>query len=110
MHGRIHPIFACTIDALDALPPTDPMSDRHLVTRLEIVLSGDGRVRRMGVVKPSGFTPFDLLTLDAIDRAQPFDPAPSSIRSADGNVYVQWEIHRDGVFACSTMNAHPYLL
>jgi hypothetical protein len=30
--------------------------------------------------------------------------------SPDGNVYLHWEFHRDEVYACSTMNARPFLL
>ena len=48
--------------------------------------------------------------LDAVQRASPFGPAPSAIVSSDGNVYLHWEFHRDEVYACSTMNARPFLL
>ena len=64
----------------------------------------------MGIVKTSGITAFDIAALDSVDRAQPFGPAPSAIVSADGNVYLHWEFHRDEVYACSTMNARPFLL
>jgi TonB family protein len=111
MHDRIHAIFAdCMLDALDGLSPTHPMNDKRLKTRLEIVLTGDGRVSQVGVVRSSGSTAFDLLTLDAIERAQPFGPAPAAIRSADGRVYLHWELDRDEVYACSTMNVRPFLL
>jgi len=40
MHNRIHPIFAESfLESLDGLPATHPMNDKHLVTRLEIVLA-----------------------------------------------------------------------
>jgi hypothetical protein len=45
-----------------------------------------------------------------VQRASPFGPAPSAIISPDGNVYLHWEFHRDEVYACSTMNARPFLL
>jgi hypothetical protein len=64
----------------------------------------------MGVVKTSGITAFDIAALDSVHRAQPFGPAPGAIVSPDGNVYLHWEFHRDEVFACSTMNARPFLL
>jgi hypothetical protein len=53
---------------------------------------------------------FDAAALDSVVRAQPFGPAPSEIRSSDGDVYLHWEFHRDEVFACSTMHARPFLL
>ncbi len=111
MHNRIHPIFADSfLESLDGLPPNHPMNDQHLVTRLEIVLTKEGRLRKMGIVKTSGLTAFDIAALDAIDRAQPFGPAPGAIVSPDGNVYLHWEFHRDEVYACSTQGARPFIL
>lgn len=111
MHNRIHPIFAESfLESLDSLPANHPLNDQHLVTFLEIVLTKDGHLKKMGVVRTSGITAFDIAALDAVDRAQPFGPAPSAIVSADGNVYLQWEFHRDEVYACSTMGARPYIL
>jgi TonB family protein len=111
MHNRIHPIFAeAFLESLSNLPPTHPMNDKHLVTRLEIVLARDGRLKKMGVVRTSGITAFDIAALDAVDRAAPFGPAPGAIVSPDGNVYLHWEFHRDEVYACSTMGARPVIL
>jgi TonB family protein len=111
MHNRIHPIFAESfLDSLDSLPQTHPMNDRHLVTRLEIVLTKEGHLKKMGIVRTSGITAFDIAALDSVDRAQPFGPAPGAIVSPDGNVYLHWEFHRDEVYACSTMGARPFIL
>src|SRR5579859_5120457 len=111
MHNRIHPIFADSfLESLDGLPANHPLNDQHLVTRLEIVLTKEGRLRKMGIVKTSGITAFDIAALDAVDRAQPFGPAPNAIVSPDGNVYLHWEFHRDEVYACSTMGARPFIL
>jgi TonB family protein len=111
MHNRIHPIFADSfLESLDGLPASHPMNDQKLVTRLEIILTKEGHLRRMGIVKTSGLTAFDIAALDAIDRAQPFGPAPSAIVSPDGLVYLQWEFHRDEVYACSTQGAQPFIL
>ncbi len=111
MHNRIHPIFAESfLESLGGLPPSHPMNDKHLVTRLEIVLARDGHLKKMGVVRTSGITAFDIAALDAVDRAAPFGPAPGAIVSPDGNVYLHWEFHRDEVYACSTMGARPVIL
>jgi TonB family protein len=111
MHNKIHPIFADSfLGSLDGLPPDHPMNNQHLVTRLEIVLTKEGRLKRMGVVRTSGITAFDIAALDAVDRAQPFGVAPKAIVSGDGNVYLHWEFHRDEVYACSTMGARPFIL
>jgi TonB family protein len=86
------------------------MNDRHIYTSLEIVLTKEGHLHKMGVVRTSGITAFDIAALDSVSRASPFGPAPSAIISPDGNVYLHWEFHRDEVYACSTMNARPFLL
>jgi len=81
------------------------------MARLEIVLDrDDGHVVRMGIVRTSGITAFDIAALDAVQRASPFGKPPKAIVSPDGNVYFHWEFHRDPVFACSTINARPFLL
>ena len=111
MHNRIHPIFADSfLGSLDGLPPTNPLNDQRLITRLEIVLSKEGRVVKMGIVKTSGVTAFDIAALDAVQRASPYGAAPGAIVSPDGQVYLHWEFHRDEVYACSTMNARPFML
>ncbi|HXN32801.1 MAG TPA: TonB family protein, partial [Polyangiaceae bacterium] len=59
------------LESLDTLPPDEPLNDRHLVVRLEIILSPDGSIKTMGVVKSSGSSDFDIAALDSVDRAQP---------------------------------------
>jgi len=111
MHKRIHPLFADSfLASLDSLPPGDPMNDAQLTTRLEVVLTRDGHIQQMGVVRSSTLTAFDVAALDSVDRAQPFGPAPDGIVSPDGFVYLAWEFHRNEVYACSTMGVRPYLL
>lgn len=112
IHNRIHPIFADSfLGSLDHLPRSHPMNDPKIITRLEIVVSPkEGRIVKMGIVKTSGITAFDVAALDSVNRAQPFGPAPGAIVSPDGNVYLHWEFHRDEVYACSTMHARPFML
>jgi hypothetical protein len=112
IHNRIHPIFADSfLGSLDNLPKTHPLNSPRLITKLEIVVSPkEGRIVKMGIVKTSGITAFDIGALDSVHRAQPFGPAPGAIISPDGNVYLHWEFHRDEVFACSTMHARPFML
>src|SRR5215471_14104851 len=112
VHNRIHPIFAEDfLGSLDALPSNSPLNDQTIFTRLEIVLDrDDGHVIRMGVVKTSGITAFDIAALDSVQRASPFGKPPKAIVSPYGNVYFHWEFHRDPVFACSTINARPFII
>lgn len=112
IHNRIHPLFADSfLGSLDNLPKTHPLNSPRLITKLEIVVSPkEGRIVKLGIVKTSGITAFDIAALDSVHRAQPFGPAPGAIVSPDGNVYLHWEFHRDEVFACSTMHARPFML
>ena len=111
IHNRVHPWFADRfIGSLDKLPATDPLKRGDLVVRIELAIAPDGSIARIGVVKSSGLPAFDASGLEAFARAAPMPPSPASIRSTDGNVWVQWDLHRDDVYACSTMNAHPFRL
>ncbi len=112
IHNRIHPIFAeQDLASLAGRPKTDALNDLTLMTRIEIVLDGNtGKIVRMGVIKTSGVTAYDVTVLTAIDRAAPFGKAPDEIASTDGNVYLQWEFHRDPIDACTTRNAWPFML
>ncbi len=111
MHKRIHPLFTDSfLASLDTRPSGDPINDAKLTTRVEVVLTEDGHIQQMGVVRSSGLTEFDVAVLDSIDRAQPFGPTPDVIVSDDGLACLQWEFRRNEVYACSTMGARPYLL
>jgi hypothetical protein len=112
MHKKLHPLFAeGFVSELGRLPASDPLNGPGLVSRVEIVLAGDtGNILKMGVVRSSGIVGFDVGALESIERAAPFGRAPDNIRSSDGNVYFSWEFHRDPVYACSTINARPYML
>ncbi len=111
VHNRLHPIFAEEfLASLDNLPGEHSLN-KQLVTHLEIVLSKDeGKIVRMGVTRASGVTAFDIVALNAFQRASPYGKAPEAIVSGDGNVYLHWEFHRDPFDACTTRNAFPYLL
>ncbi len=111
VHNRLHPIFAEEfLSSLDNLPPSHAFN-QDLVAHLEIVLSKDeGRIVRLGVTRASGATAFDMVALNAVQRASPFGKAPDAIVSPDGNVYLHWEFHRDPFDACTTRNARPFLL
>jgi TonB family protein len=95
---------------MDNLPKGHALN-QDLSVILEIVVQKDtGKVVRIGVIKTSGVTAFDVAALSAVDRAAPFGKAPDVIESPDGNVYLDWEFHRDPFDACTTRNARPYIL
>lgn len=111
IHNRIHPIFTDQfLASLANLPASHPLN-QALRTDVEIVIEHrTGKLVRMGIIRPSGVTEFDVAVLEAVMKAQPFGPAPAAISSPDGNVCLHWEFHRDPVDACSVRNARPYLL
>ena len=111
MHNRIHPIFADSfLESLANRSREDALNNPRLIATLEIVLRSDGSLAKMGVIKSSGEFQFDVGALDSVNRAQPFGKVPAAIMSPDGNTYLHWQFHRDEVYACSTMNARPYIL
>jgi hypothetical protein len=112
IHAPIHREFSDKgLAQLEALPPNHPLANPRLVARLELVLDGaTGAIVKVGVVKPSGLTAFDVLAVDSVMQAGPYGEAPAEIRSTDGNVYVHWEFGRDPTFGCSTVHVRPFLL
>lgn len=112
MHARIHPEFADKeLTALDALPADAPVNDHELTTHLEIIVSAvDGHIVEISVARSSGVAAFDEAALGSVRRAQPFGSAPPEIASADGNVYVDWALHRDATLSCASVHARPLLL
>lgn len=106
MHNRIHPELAALVASSSGALPPDPNG----YTRVEIVLDDRGRIARMGIVRSSGVTAFDVLALESVDRAQPFGAPPAAILSPDQRVYVHWELHRGGDDPCNTRGAQPFLL
>jgi TonB family protein len=110
MHPRIHALFADRFEkSLSGLPCEHPLNDRQLKVRLQIELTPDGHVKRMGVVLASGQIDFDIAALDSVDRAQPFGNTPTRLQSPDGMVYMHWDFYRDETHACSTVGARLYL-
>jgi len=109
MHKGIHTVFAESfLGSLSKLRPTSPLNDPGLVTELEIVLTSDGDIAKMGLIGTSGVQAFDIAALDSVQRSSPFGPAPPALLSPDGLVYLHWEFHRDKVDACSTVT--PFIL
>ena len=115
MHNRIHPAFAAQLlDLLSNLPKGHAVY-HDLSAVVEIVVDKDtGKAVRMGIVRSSGNTSFDVAVLDSVKGASPFGKAPDRIASPDDKVYVHWEFHQDFhqalQDACSTRNARPFIL
>ena len=112
MHNRIHPVFAMNfLPTLDRLGETHPMNQMERFARMEIVLNRkSGAIERLGIIRTSGVTAFDVGALESVYSAAPFGKPPVEIISHDGKVYLHWEFYRLPRRACSNQFAFPYLL
>jgi TonB family protein len=108
MHRSIHREFAMRF--LPSLPVVGgAFADPTLVTRLEIIVNHDGSLHEVGVVRTSGFSPFDYGAWNAVTRAAPFPEPPKRILSGDGRVYMRWDFYSNER-QCGTFNAEPFIL
>lgn len=110
MHRNIHPRWGdgFLVD-LERLPAVDQFNDFKRWTKLEIVIDRRGRVVKVGIVKPSGYLPFDVAALDVVFSASPFGAPPRAIVSYNGKVYLHWEFWRNHR-QCGTFGANPFIL
>lgn len=108
VHRTIHREFA--MGFLRRLPLVGgAFADPTLVTRLEIVINQDGSLHEVGVVRTSGFSPFDYGAWNAVMHGAPYPAPPKKILSGDGRVYVRWDFYNNER-QCGTFNAEPYIL
>jgi hypothetical protein len=110
MHRSIHEHwgFGFLVD-LESKGMTDPMNNPDLVTKLEIVMNGDGTVDKITVIKPSGLLPYDVAAIDVVYSAGPFPDPPRAIRSRNGKIYVHWNFHRNER-QCATSGVDYFIL
>jgi TonB family protein len=110
MHRNIHELWGFGfLEDLDRKGMADPLNNLTLMTKLEIVLNGDGTVDKITVVKASGLTQFDVAAIDAVYSAAPYADPPREIRSGNGKIYVHWSFHRDER-QCATSGVDYYIL
>lgn len=110
MHRSIHKLWGFGfLEDLDSKPGSSPFNDPNLLTKLEIVLNGDGTVDKVTVIKTSGYTPFDVAAIDTVYSAGPYADPPREIRSGNGKIYVHWTFHRDDR-QCATSYVDYFIL
>lgn len=109
MHVRIHQEYVEHYLASLSMNPDDPLNDMNMYVTLEIAINPDGSIYRVGVLRTSGQTLFDLGAFTAVWRAQPFPHPPSIILSGDGHAWLHYRFDR-GPRQCGTWNAEPFLL
>ncbi|MCA1662659.1 MAG: TonB C-terminal domain-containing protein [Myxococcales bacterium] len=109
MHRQIHKLFTLGFLSDIELRGDSAYANEELWTQLEIVVKGDGSVERVGIVRSSGLLAFDVAAIDSVMSAAPFPAPPSTIKSANGKVYLDWQFHRDDR-ACGTFGVDPHIL
>jgi len=110
MHRQIHEKWAFGfLTQMDTSFRDSPMNDLKLVTKLEIVLAGDGKVDKIAMVRTSGSTGFDAAAISSVYAAEPFPTPPAAIVSGNGKVYIHWKFHRNGD-ACGTPGVTYFIL
>jgi TonB family protein len=110
MHRSIHKLWGFGfLQDLDNKSPANPMNDRKLVTKVEVVLLADGRVDSVSIARSSGNLTFDIAASDVVIAAGPFPAPPEAIRSKNGKVYLHWSFHRDDR-QCATSGVEPFIL
>ncbi len=110
MHRSIHELWGFGfLEELDGRPQSDPLNNRSLIAKLEIVLSGDGTVDKVTLIRPSGEMRYDVAAIDTVYAAGPYAEPPPAIRSRNGKIYVHWSFHRDER-QCATSGVNYYIL
>jgi hypothetical protein len=111
MHRTIHELWGFGfLEDLDGKAASNPMNDRKLAVKIEIILNPDGSLDRAPtIVRPSGVLTFDVAAIDTIMTAGPFGDTPEEIRSPNGKAYLHWTFHRDER-QCSPYYADPFIL
>ena len=111
VHNRIHAIFTDTyLASLCTRDLSDPLNDTSLHTRIELSVAPDGTIDRIGVVARSGQPSFDAAAIDTFERATDLPRPDPSLLSGDGRAHFQWELSRNEIYGCSTMQVHPFHL
>lgn len=110
MHRSIHELWGFGfLEELESKPHSDPLNNRALISKLEIVLAEDGTVHKVTVIKPSGELRFDVAAIDTVYNAGPYAEPPAAIRSRNDKIYVHWSFHRDER-QCATSGVDYYIL
>jgi hypothetical protein len=112
----------------------NPHHDLNLKTELEIVITPDGKVKKITVVKGSNLIAskkmeittdgmaqkikvekgsslltWDAAAINAVYEGEPYNPPPDIIKSYDGNVYFRWEFYREPG-KCGPLYSNAYIL
>lgn len=66
-------------------------STEDRITKVQIILDGDGALQKVQVVSASGIQDLDSVAVEAFRAAAPFPNPPKGIIEPDGTVKIQWD-------------------
>jgi len=67
------------------------VGENEMVTRLQVLLSPEGRISKISRVTSSGIEEIDEAAIEAFNRASPFPNPPRGMLDADGFVRINWD-------------------
>lgn len=97
LHARVHTRWTDNFlhFAETKLPPQNPLNDRSRSVLIRLVLSPDGQIISTRVLRESGWLGFDDAAKEVLRDSGPLPPTPTSLRSDDGYVHIDWLFARD---------------
>ena len=110
MHRSIHKLWGFgQLEDWDELSGSSPLNNSNLATTLEMVLNRDGTVEKVGVVRMSGYLPFDAAAVDVVysARAVPRSAARDSLAGRQDLPAVDLPPRRAPVHARVRPPRHP---
>ena len=66
------------------------LGEQDLITKLNIILSKQGELSKVQIVRNSGIEDVDEAAVKAFEKAAPFPNPPSGMIEKDGKVYLTW--------------------
>ena len=66
-------------------------SNTDRITKIVIILDGQGTLQRVQVIGPSGLLDLDDAAVEAFRAAAPFPNPPKGIIESDGTVKIRWD-------------------
>lgn len=67
------------------------VSENEMITRLQVMLTPEGRITKISRVHSSGFEEIDEAAVEAFNRAGPFPNPPKGMLESDGFVRINWD-------------------
>jgi TonB family protein len=77
------------------LPPSHAFNDTSMLATVEMIVAGDGAVKRAAIAMSSGNAEYDDVALEIVRDAGVLPAPPASVLSDDGAAHLTWTFARD---------------